>query len=135
MSYLAVIEGKIIRILSENKLIINVGLEHGVRPGMVFTVYGEEGETIIDPTTGEDLGVLEFPKAKVVVDTVLPKFSIVTNRKKTVSPFAAPAITSFSGLFTEIEDILPIDHDDIEPIIVPKDITIKVGDYVKSINK
>jgi len=126
------IEGKIIRILSEKKLIINVGLNATVKQGMIFEIYDEEGEPIIDPETKEVLGKLVNSKGRIVVETVMPKFSIVTTLKREIGPEFTSGISSF---YTTIEEKLSINPEDIDPIKKTESATIKIGDKVRSVKR
>ena len=58
------IEGRVAQILSENLLIINVGMAAGVKAGMCFAVLAQ-GDEVKDPDTGEALGRWELPKGYV----------------------------------------------------------------------
>ena len=58
--------GKVARILNEFQLVLNVGLQQGVKPGMTFIIF-EQADEIKDPETGESLGRLEIVKAEVTV--------------------------------------------------------------------
>lgn len=75
------LRGKIIRILDDQRLIINVGLQHGVQIGDRFYIY-ESGEEIIDPESGESLGQMELVKAEVEVIHVQEKIAFVIPPQK-----------------------------------------------------
>lgn len=64
--------GRIVRILDADRLIANVGLEHGAAPGDRFVVF-ESGEEIVDPETGDSLGCLELVKGEVIALHVQPR--------------------------------------------------------------
>ena len=64
-----VINGKVAAIIDDATLVINVGLEQGVREGMTFLVFDEHAE-IVDPDTGEALGNWEMVKARLLVTHV-----------------------------------------------------------------
>ncbi|MDX9753957.1 MAG: FlgT C-terminal domain-containing protein [bacterium] len=70
------LRGKIIRILDDQRLLINLGLDHGVKQGQHFFIY-DPGEEITDPETGVSLGTLELVKAEVEVVHVQEKISFV----------------------------------------------------------
>lgn len=55
-----------------DKIIINVGQKHGVKPGMVFKV-AHKLETIKDPVTGEEIGEVTEPIAEIAVLEVKEK--------------------------------------------------------------
>lgn len=58
------LQGRIVKILDEQRLVANIGLQDGVSPGDRFVVF-ETGEEIVDPESGESLGELELVKAQV----------------------------------------------------------------------
>ena len=58
------IEGRVAQILSENLLIINVGMAAGVKAGVAVAVLAQ-GDEVKDPDTGEALGRWELPKGYV----------------------------------------------------------------------
>lgn len=68
------ITGQIVKLLARGRLIIDLGLDHGVRVGDVFAVF-EAGDALTHPTTGEALGVIERVKAHLVVEHAQPKMS------------------------------------------------------------
>lgn len=63
--------GRVVKVLPAGRLVIDVGLEHGVRFGDVFAIV-VPGDAIEDPETGASLGVLERVKAHLVADHVQP---------------------------------------------------------------
>ena len=58
------IEGRVAQILSENLIVINVGMAAGVKAGMCFAVLAR-GDEVKDPDSGEALGRWELPKGYV----------------------------------------------------------------------
>ena len=126
------ITGKVIRILDEYSLIINVGAKHGVKKGMKFIVY-EEGDEIIDPETNKSLGKLEFVKGTIEVVNVQENFSLAMSAEfypETTIKELTFALTRFGGRRKR----LPVDENVIEPLQTPVSNKIKVGDKVKSIS-
>lgn len=63
------ISGKVAAIIDDTTLVLNVGLEHGVREGMAFLVFDAHAE-VADPDSGEVLGNWEMVKARLVVTHV-----------------------------------------------------------------
>lgn len=53
------IEGKVVQVLNEMEIVVNLGKVHGVEDGDEILVY-RLGNEIIDPDTGENLGKLEY---------------------------------------------------------------------------
>lgn len=49
-------------ILGSDRVVINRGTQDGVRVGQTYLVYELSDKEVVDPTTGESLGLLEIPK-------------------------------------------------------------------------
>ena len=81
-----IIRGKVIKFLEGNdyKIVANIGVNSEVTVGMPFIVY-YEGAEVIDPETNEDLGKLEYVKAKVKVSQVAEKYCILESDEITVT--------------------------------------------------
>ena len=73
---MAVVEGKVAKILGKGEIVLNRGRTHGVRAGMLFEVFAPEGEEVWDPDTWETLGTVEDVKAKAEVTEVKEKLAI-----------------------------------------------------------
>lgn len=73
-----ILRGKVIGFIEGNdyKIISNIGVDKDVKVGMPFIIY-YEGDKVIDPDTKEDLGKLEYIKAKVRVSQVSEKYCIL----------------------------------------------------------
>ena len=67
----SIIEGRVVKVLSGDLLVANVGLENGVVAGDLFAVF-ELGEEIVDPETKESLGRLEKLRGHFVAQHVQP---------------------------------------------------------------
>ena len=81
MSMRSRLEGKVARVLNSREIVINLGLNNGIKPGMLFDVVDPKGEEIVDPETKEILGSLERPKVRVKVIAVHPKMSVASTYK------------------------------------------------------
>lgn len=68
--------GKIIRILDEQRIVVNAGFEQGVKPGDRFHIL-KIGEAVTDPESGETLGELQTVKAEVAAVHVQDKLSLM----------------------------------------------------------
>lgn len=75
------LRGKVVRILDDQRIVINLGMNHGVQTGDHFYIY-EAGEEIQDPVTNEPLGKLELVKAEVEAVHVQEKISFVMPPEK-----------------------------------------------------
>lgn len=69
------IEGRIAQILNESVVVINVGIDAGCEPGMLFVIL-DEGDEVKDPQTGEPLGRWEMPKGHIRAVHVQDKLSV-----------------------------------------------------------
>ncbi len=65
----ATITGKIAAVIDATTLVLNVGQQQGVREGMTFAVIAAH-QQITDPDTGENLGLWEVVKGRVIVTHV-----------------------------------------------------------------
>ena len=69
------IAGKVAAILNEREIIFNKGSESGVEEGMIFLVTTPD-LPVLDPDTGEELGVFNRDKIGVKAAEVHPRFCI-----------------------------------------------------------
>ncbi|MCB1120134.1 MAG: hypothetical protein KJT03_01185 [Verrucomicrobiae bacterium] len=65
------LEGNVVMVSGSGQIIINRGSNYGVSPGQVFLVR-EEGEVLIDPSTGE---ILDMEEGKVTATIKVSKVS------------------------------------------------------------
>ena len=80
------IRGKVAEILSPLEVALNVGENHGVKSGMLFDILSKKGWGIKDPDSGEELGSIGLPKARVRLSYVYDKFSVArTSQTKLVN--------------------------------------------------
>ena len=132
------IKGKVVRIISNNEVILNVGAEAGVRREMEFVIYAES-DKVIDPETGEDLGVIETIKGRLTVTHVMDKMARAKTEtyEATVHSATADAINaSMIGLGLaprrETRHVrLRVEESEILPL--REDMTVRIGDLVKSV--
>ena len=80
---MAIIYAKIVKILNNTQVVIDKGLENGIREGMEFIIY-DDGEEVRDPNSGKIIDRLEIPKGKVIVTHVMPKLSLLETGEKLV---------------------------------------------------
>jgi hypothetical protein len=80
--------GSVIRLLSDDQLLLNVGGADGVISGEIFEVLDPRTQNVIDPTTGDSLGSLDRVKARVRVVELADRLSVAEiypARKPTLS--------------------------------------------------
>jgi hypothetical protein len=70
------IRGKVAEVVSDREVILNRGLEHGVRDGMYFSILDPAAVGITDPDTGEPLGDIKVVKIVVLATEVAPKLTL-----------------------------------------------------------
>lgn len=84
MATTAQLVGQVAEILNARELVLNLGDEQGVRPGMKFAILTDP-LVIKDPTTQEELETLVREKTRVEVKEVHKRIAICrTYRTKTV---------------------------------------------------
>jgi hypothetical protein len=71
-----VLIGKVVKVISPERVVMNLGTEDGVTPEMKFLVY-TPGEEIIDPETRKSLGVLEHAKGRGRPVHIQEKMSVI----------------------------------------------------------
>ena len=126
------IEGKIAKIIDENTVVINRGLEHDVEEDMRFVIY-EPGEEIKDPDTGDSLGKFEYVKAKVKVVNVQEKFS--TAKTYETYTMTMPPIQALQAQLrgqTMLNE-LPLDDETKAGLQKGLRKLVKIGDLVRQI--
>lgn len=147
--------GRVIKIISREEIIINLGEKDKISLGDAVYIYKEfEDVTLIDPFVEEGeprlLGKLRYIKADLRVKQVFENYSIVGAEVRyeeelvpepEESPLSRLLKSPLEAAMTPrkkvrkirkmTKDKLPIREDDIEHLISPEDRFIKVGDYVK----
>ena len=122
----------VVKVIDEYTVIINKGSNDGIKYGQKFLIYSISEESIIDPSTGEDLGKLETVKGTARIEHLQDRMAtLVSNkhenevakiiRKPTKSPFSFDMYgTKYIEEITPLPDLLPFND-------------VQVGDYVKII--
>lgn len=118
---------KVIKIVDEETLIINAGLEDGIQRGDEFEIF-EKGEDLIDLDTGENLGSLDTIKETVEAINVFPKFC-VCRHNVTVSYITGLV----PNLYKNEYKTLNIDSSQISGGF-DDDITIRINDRARKVN-
>jgi hypothetical protein len=103
---------KVAKVIDAYTLVINAGSESGIGIGQRFLVYAI-GEEVLDPDTGESLGVLELVKGTGKATHVQERMCTVSSdmkaaagrsiRRRTKNPF-----NSIAELYAPVtEEVLP----------------------------
>lgn len=77
---------KVVKVIDEYKLVINVGTDDGAQVGQKYLVYSIGEEEIFDPDTNESLGHLELVKGTGKITHVQPKMSTIESCEYTKTP-------------------------------------------------
>ena len=121
---------KIVKIINEYQVVINAGSDELIREGQHLEVF-VRGTPIVDPDTGDELGTLDYVKAKLRVINVFPRMSVCENRETETRN----RLVALSAMFetTEIRP-LNIDSKEISGGYEGIDKKIHVGDLVRTVN-
>jgi hypothetical protein len=119
---------KIIKIISSNSVIINVGARDGVETNWRFDICGD-GENVHDPETGEDFGFFGLIKANIRPSRILEKMTECVNAE---TVFGGIADNLAFGLLrnTYLSKDLNVDPTQISGRYTEADMVIRVGDQV-----
>ena len=95
---------RVVKVIDEYKLVINVGSADGISMDQRFLVYENDDEEIFDPDTKESLGFIELVKGTGKVIHVQEKMSTIESCVYTSSPVKTvhknPLFGSYAG-YTE----------------------------------
>ncbi|WP_145013371.1 hypothetical protein [Mycobacterium marseillense] len=121
------ITGLVARVISNTKLVINRGREHGVQLGQIYIVQSREGEAIADPENNEIIGVLPVEKVRVKVTEVYDRMAVAeTYRQKTVGGSG----TLLSDVFGPPREVLETFQSD-EKSRIAGDLAVRIKDPVR----
>ena len=138
-----ILQGRVAEILNEREVVINIGANNGVQPGMKFAILGEQPHVIVDPQTQEELGQVDRPKARVKVSQVHEKFA-VARTYETYSVNVGGYGPDFSQILgvgkyleppkwvTKVKN-LRVDESDLPGELTPEQSIVKVNDRVTQI--
>ena len=128
------ITGKVVRILSDKELVVNLGYSDGVKLNDEIIIYeiGEEVKTL----DGDIIGTLDHIKAKLVVTTVYENLSKCEYPKENITAFEKSALSiSKSFISYETQKSLNVDKNEIEPYKKNHSDVIRIGDNVKILTR
>lgn len=131
------IKAKVADLLDARTLVLNKGINAGVKRGMYFMIYASDGRQIIDPDTKEILGILPIPRVAVRITKVEEAYSVAETYKfKTVNEGGMnTTIGSISGYFAPPKYVkkyqtFEIDNRKSKSIDQQKSI-VKIGDMAE----
>jgi hypothetical protein len=99
---MAKINGKVAQVLNEREVVLNRGLEQGVRVGMVVQV-ADPAVAVKDPDTGADLGTVRREKVKLKISRVEQKFAVA----RTFETYQINEGGTLSGLGFDLAQLRP----------------------------
>jgi hypothetical protein len=139
-------EGKVVKLVDNDKLAINIGLQDGIKKNDIFIIF-EKQEEIFDPDTQKSLGYLEVPKLKMKVFNMQDKITllessetkIITDKKikrtiKKKSNLHNRLYAGFGSVFNDDDEETIIEEEPKEQIITTDERNIKIGDIARKIN-
>lgn len=117
---------KVVSILSPYKVVINAGLERGVKVGQTYLIFGLSSKEITDPDTGESLGKIEILRGKGKVIHSQEKLATIESIDKDTS--GKRVVKSFSTFQSLM-------NNPTEETIYNNDIKtfdeVQIGDYAR----
>lgn len=132
------IKARIVKIISDKKLVINKGANDGVRKNDSFTIISKnKGQAVKDPETGKTLGYLDAIKAHVVVTFTYPNMSIVESPIHHVGGISDNLLNATrlkSAMYRPFEEraeqnALNVDLNQITGDLEESDEPIEIGDF------
>lgn len=123
------IKGKIIRILDKRTVIINLGIQDGIKNTSIFHILGKP-ETVIDPFTETELGIVNVSKSRVRASQVFEKFTIATTLWYEAPNFFE-GIIGFGKVEKVDEGELLVNEEEIQPWKATTESPVVVGDDVE----
>lgn len=134
------LEGRVVQILNERELTINLGQTSGVDTGMKFAVLAETPLKQVDPITDELLGELDREKVRVMATEVYEKFSVCRTYETVV--VGRPSMDQMFGLKIlqgegqrEVPKTLRADKSFLPPPLSQEESYVKIGDRVRQVTE
>lgn len=126
------IKGRIIRILDETTVIVNLGLRDGVGASSVFSILGTP-EEVVDPITKESLGTVLVVKGRVKANSVSERFTIATSKWiERTSRFTGLSFGGYEESAEEHDSKLRIQSSEVKPWKAVSAEFVRVGDEVET---
>jgi hypothetical protein len=135
------IKGRIIRIIDNRTVIINLGSKDGIKESSIFRILADP-EQIIDPQTKELLGCVNVVKSKLKASLIEDRFTIATTRwtymtsgedaMSKIVGLASLSITSGHKTHVVDEGELNVPDSELQPWKAKSEIPVRVGDEVET---
>ena len=107
---------RVIKVIDEYKVVLNIGDDDGVKVGQIFVVYAEDPEELTDPDTGENLGKLEIVRGRGKVTHVQQKMSTIESTEKGAT---RRIVRKSSPLMPTVALLGPTETEEYEPTSMP----------------
>ncbi|WJL97212.1 FlgT C-terminal domain-containing protein [Microbacterium sp. ET2] len=113
--------GKVATIIRDTEIALNIGSADGVEEGDTVLLYRDV--TVTDPDSGEILGSVRYPKVRMTVTSVEPRFavarignagilwSVTLPRKRFVGAGASESPDKIAVSVGEIAEVFRVDPD------------------------
>jgi hypothetical protein len=128
------IEGRVAQILNERELVINIGSNVGVNPGMKFRVLSGSPLVIRDPQTNEVIDTIDREKVQVEAREVRPRITICrTFRSWTTAGLDLTGVRSALNILAParvISETLRAEDASLPPPLTPEESYVKINDRV-----
>lgn len=108
--------GKVIRILSDERLIVSLPQENTVQVGNEIVIRGK-GTAIIDPDTQETLGYANSEKARLKIEVKYDRFAICVSEPTSSDLSVLASLARPKQLRIDRTQIDPLESDN-SPIVV-----------------
>lgn len=118
------LESQVARVNSRTQLVLNVGREHGIKPGDIFRIMSEDGIPINDPGSGEQIGLIPVEKARVRVQAVYPKICVAETYRTYTIGGGINSVASIFGPERTVTEEMEVEKSEEYDI----DKTVRVGD-------
>ncbi|WP_336986654.1 hypothetical protein [Altererythrobacter aquiaggeris] len=113
---------RVVKVIDDSTVVINRGTREGLKLGEKFLIYGEGGE-IVDPDTGEDLGMIELVRGLVKITHLQEKLATARSIETSIIPARTRKINREpwqSPLFGKTEEIIEDARRIDEPLNYPE---------------
>lgn len=99
---------RVVAVIDHYRCVLNLGSEDGLELGDKFIIYGL-GQDIVDPDTGEELGVLEIVRGKAKITHLQPRLATLETYEREALPgkriIRRSPFLSLGGLGDQVEEI------------------------------
>jgi hypothetical protein len=125
------IQGRVAQILNERELVVNVGIEAGVKKGMKFAVLSEKPIEITDPDSGNLLGVIDREKIRVEAHDIKRYMCVCrTYRMKGSSVGDLLEMTRYATFGRAEKETLRAEDTSLPKPLSPEESFVKIKDRV-----